>query len=262
MKRILILGCGWVGEYAAKNWIQRDYEIWASTTNTEKHHRLQKDGVFSFIKDFDVDVKLEGNFPEYFDAILVSIPASKKNSLEEIRNRFFQVKRFLLPLKYSKLIFLSSVGIYPNESKAISEFTYRESELDPKLLLAEQFMLSLNNSYVYRLGGLFGVNRIFAKYYEGKVVTTGNELANFIHIEDVFGLIDAGFDYSLRERIYNAVAPEHPSKKEVLLASAKNHGFEPALEFAPNTSFQKKVSGSLLQNDLNYTFKYPSPLDF
>ncbi|MBE8714623.1 Rossmann-fold NAD(P)-binding domain-containing protein [Sphingobacterium hungaricum] len=262
MKHILILGCGWVGEFAAKAWHKQGYKIWASTTTLEKHHRLSDEGVFSFMLDFDSDENPPAGFPEYFDAILVSVPASKKNSVDDIRNRFYHVKNFVTPLKYSKLIYLSSIGIYPNQTKTVSEFTYNESQLDPKLLVAEQIILTLSNSYLFRLGGLFGLNRIFAKYFENKVCTSGDEIANFIHLEDVFGLLHLAFEIPMRERIYNAVAPEHPLKKEVILASAKKYNFELPSAFENISSFKKNVSGTLLQNDLNYTFKYPSPLDF
>ena len=38
--------------------------------------------------------------------------------------------------------------------------------------------------------------------------------------------------------------------------------FEYPSSFEPQASFQKRVSGKKLTDLLDYTFKYPSPLDF
>ncbi|UIR57166.1 GDP-L-fucose synthase [Sphingobacterium sp. SRCM116780] len=260
--RYLILGCGWVGEYVAKLWLKEGHEVWASTTTKEKYHRLVADGIFVFEQNFDRQATIPTDLPKAFDFILVSIPATHKFTLEELRHRFLHVSLFLQGLTYRKVIFLSSIGIYPDVSKEIDEYTFPEEELQEKLLLAEKVMSQFPNRHIYRLGGLFGQSRIFAKYFQNKVCTTGGQLANFIHIEDVANLITQGFDGQLTQEIYNVVAPEHPLKKEVILASALKYGFELPSSFDDQDSFQKVVTGERLQNDLNYTFNYKSPLDF
>jgi|GEM_PF-6403868 len=60
--RILILGCGWLAESFAMHMKHQGHEVWASTTTSEKYHRLKADGIFSFILDFDYE-----NFPAQVD---------------------------------------------------------------------------------------------------------------------------------------------------------------------------------------------------
>lgn len=260
--RYLILGCGWVGEFVAKFWLKEGHEVWASTTTAEKYHRLLTDGIFAFKQNFDEQSTPVVNLPKEFDYILVSVPATNKSTIEDLTQRFLRVSDFLSDLHYNKIIFLSSIGIYPDVSKDIDEDSFDEDELQAKLLLAEKSIGLFPNTHIYRLGGLFGQNRIFAKYFQKKECITGGQPANFIHLEDVALLISEGFVKPLNYKIYNVVCPHHPLKQAVVEASAQKYGFELPTAFNDVDSFQKIVRSNRLQNDLNYTFKYESPLDF
>ncbi len=260
--RYLILGCGWVGQSVADKWLADGHEVWASTTSVEKYHCLQDSGIFAFQYDFDTNDLPVEEMPATFDFILVSIPATNRHSVEVLKTRFEHVHTFLARLHYKKLIFLSSVGIYPDISARIDEASLEEGDLNEKLRLAERSMQLLSNAYVFRLGGLFGKNRIFAKYFENRVCTTGAQRANFVHLDDVMALLELAFRSSLRQPIYNLVAPEHPLKRDVVIASALKNSMALPKSFQNDESFQKVVLGASLQDELNYTFKYPSPLDF
>lgn len=261
--RILILGCGWLAESFAMDMKQQGHEVWASTTQYEKYHRLKADGIFSFIADFDqCNVPSDVILPRQFDFVLNSIPASKKNSLSDLEIRFSNISRFLGNIQWAKQLFLSSIGIYPDKDGVYSELNAEGIEFSEKLLLAEQLMLQLRDTHVYRLGGLFGKNRIFAKYFANRICTTGEQPANFVHLDDAVRLITLATVKDFSHRIYNVVAPIHPRKKEVILASAQKYGFDLPAKFEKGDSFQKVVIGSLLQNELDYQYIWPDPLDF
>lgn len=261
--RILILGCGWLAESFAMDMKHQGHEVWASTTQYEKYHRLKTDGIFSFIADFDnVSTLPDMLFPNKFDFVLNSIPASQKNSLSGLEKRFSNVSRFLENIQWTKQLFLSSIGIYPDKDAVYHELIADGIEFSEKLLLAEQLMLQLPHTYIYRLGGLFGKNRIFAKYFANRVCTTGEQFANFVHSDDAVRLITLATVKDFSHRIYNVVAPIHPKKKDVILASAQKYGFDLPIKFEKGDSFQKVVSGSLLQKELDYHYIRPDPLDF
>ncbi|MDF2519098.1 MAG: hypothetical protein K0R59_4394 [Sphingobacterium sp.] len=261
--RILILGCGWLAESFAMDMKHQGHEVWASTTQYEKYHRLKTDGIFSFIADFDQGHTLSNVLlPDRFDFVLNSIPASQKNSLSGLEVRFSNISRFLENIQWTKQLFLSSVGIYPDKDVVYHELESAGIEFSEKLYLAEQQMLALPNTYVYRLGGLFGKNRIFAKYFANRICTTGEQLANFVHLDDVVRLISLASVKDLRHAVYNIVAPMHPKKKDVILASARKYGLDLPLRFEPGDHFQKVVSGSLLQKEFDYQYIRPNPLEF
>ncbi|MEI5986156.1 GDP-L-fucose synthase [Sphingobacterium sp. PU5-4] len=277
MKRILILGCGWLAEEFAHLQLKNMNQVWATTTTEEKYHRLKNDGIFAYVHNFDGAINKASNTIESnpenilaeslknfgpFDLILTSIPATNRNTVEELQIRFSNVYSLLSRLEFEQHIFLSSVGIYPDMDGFFDESNHQTTHLNPKLLMAEEAMLKLPNTHVFRLGGLFGKQRIFAKYFEDRIVQTGDQPANFIHLEDVCGVLDQALHKGLKETIYNLVTPEHPLKKEVILASAEKYGYKKPLGFQPENSFQKIVSGNKIAQELNYGFKYPSPLYF
>ncbi|KGE15901.1 NAD-dependent epimerase/dehydratase family protein [Sphingobacterium deserti] len=258
--RYLILGCGWVGEALAKTLLQKGHQVYASTTDSEKYQRLQALGISAILADFDREVDL-ASFPGEVDFVLNSIPAVKRLEQPLLEARFASLKEVLKHLTYRKQIFLSSIGVYPDVDGDFTE----SSALDAKaykLYAAEECMLTLANTVVYRLGGLFGDQRIFAKYFQDKVCHTGAQLANFIHQDDVLNLIVLGFEQNLSSSCYNLVAPAHPTKREVVLASAAKYGFKPPSAFEDREKFKKQVIGDKILQELHYVFKYPSPLDF
>lgn len=263
--RMLILGCGWVGEYVARKCLALGHQVYVTTRTEETYLRLKSEGIFPFIHDFD-----QANPPlqlpvNSFDWVLNSIPATQKNTLSDLSHRFIKVRDFLGTLTFEKHIFLSSIGIYPDVDREITEDTFPKSRLQEKLLLAENALSDLSaTSYIFRLGGLFGENRIFAKYFQHRICETGNQPANFIHIADVSNLIVAAFENKdqLLPGIYNLVAPEHPSKKEVVLASAAKYNYALPSSFKPADLPAKIVLGTRIQERLNYTFIYSNPIDF
>ncbi len=256
---VLILGCGWIGEAFAKELQAAGHTVYASTTNMQKYHRLQADGISVILADFDQAGELT-DFPERVDYVLNSVPASKSLKLPELTLRYQRIATLLDKLSYKKHIFLSSIGVYPDKDGYFSESSAVLA--DSNLRRAELQMLACRGSYVYRLGGLFGRDRIFAKYFKGRICTSGAQAANFIHSDDVLGLLQEGFQQELKTNLYNAVCPMHPSKEEVVVASATKYGLELPTAFVAQDSFQKVVSGAMLAADLNYAFKFPSPLDF
>lgn len=234
-------------------------EVWVTTTTEMKVERFRNQGLNPVLLNFDTAVTLAG-LPRQYDYVLNSVPASSRYTLEEIGNKFCHVRHILEELVFKKHVFLSSVGIYPDSDGFFDENW--SGVLNERLLSAEQEMLQVENTIIFRLGGLFGKNRILAKYFSGKVCKIGTQSANFIHLDDVVMLLAKSFSVSAPGGIYNIVAPEHPTKQEVILASAAKYGFDLPLSFEPGMDFQKIVSGRKITECLDYTFKYPSPLYF
>ncbi|HMR19414.1 MAG TPA: NAD-dependent epimerase/dehydratase family protein [Sphingobacterium sp.] len=258
--KILILGCGWVGEEFAQKMAQEGAELWVTTTSSDdKAARLEKLGYHVQCVDFDCEPDILA-LPTSFDYVLTSIPATSRHSVEVLSKRFVRVRALIDALTYRKHIFLSSVGIYPDQNGVFDErYTV---ELNDRLHDAEQIMQASPNTVIYRLGGLFGKNRVFARYFANKICTTGDQLANFVHVDDVVQLIYLGFHDLYETGIYNVVCPLHPRKKDVILASALKYHCDMPSQFEPKDNFQKKVVSDKIIGALNYRFKFASPLDF
>ena len=258
-----IAGCGWVCTRLAARLMDSGHRVWATCTSESKARQLEKSGISAMVVDFDqpdVDVKLERTT---FDVAVISIPITRKDTMEVVRQRFGRLSTFLNNLSIHQSFFFGSVGIYPAVSGTITESTFPDEQLDQLLLMGEQTLRSVYPDLnVLRLGGLFGYDRVMAKYFEGKVCSIGYQTANFVHVDDICNIVTTMVDAGSQRKTYNVVAPEHPLKKDVIAASAAKHGYGMPISFTDAEQMVKMVSPARLIEELTYTFAYPSPLGF
>ena len=64
------------------------------------------------------------------------------------------------------------------------------------------------------------------------------------------------------DKIYNLCSPSHPSKKEVYFNNAQKHGFKEPLFINTKVGVKRLIDGSLVSCDLDYKYKYSSPLEY
>lgn len=263
---VLIIGCGWVGTYTASELLAEGHRVWGTTTTPEKQRKLAEMGIRSVIADFDLKEQIQPPAELTgidFDLVIISVPITYKDSLEQVQLRFSNLLDFLALLRFSQSMFFGSVGIYPKVSATITEDTFPEAELEPKLSLGESMLRTpYKQLNLLRLGGLFGLERTMAKHFVDKICEIGYQTANFVHVEDIYGIIRAMVAQQVHGKTYNVVSPEHPLKKDVIAASAAKYGYGLPSGYTDTDRAAKVVSPDRLINDLSYSFTYPSPLDF
>jgi nucleoside-diphosphate-sugar epimerase len=94
-------------------------------------------------------------------------------------------------------------------------------------------------------------------------VTTGDVPVNFVHRDDVVGVVDAVVAKNQWGQIYNVVAPLHPIRRDIYLKNAKMFGFAPPIFKEPaEPNPYKRISVQKLIGELGYRFKFPDPMDF
>src|SRR5690606_23641277 len=124
---VLIIGCGWVGTFTATSLIKEGHRVWATTTTVDKESELAKIGATPMTVDFDNPVLQtvpDELVDRPFDLCLISVPITRKDSIDQVRSRFAKLVDFLAPLSWEQLTFLGSVGIYPKVSAEIEEDTF------------------------------------------------------------------------------------------------------------------------------------------
>lgn len=256
-----------MGSYCAQRFRdEQGAQVWLTTRTPEKCAVFSESGYRAFLVDFDKggsDVPGSELAEAVFDMMIISVPVTRKDDLEAIRTRFANLAAFVAKLRFKQAVFFGSVGIYPAENALIREDSYPDAQLEQRLLYGEQTLRSVNSGInILRLGGLFGLNRIFAKYFQGKVCATGDQTANFVHVEDIYGVVVRMMETGVAGATYNLVSPEHPLKKDVLVASAAKYGFGLPSGYDDSDKTAKRVSPDRLIQALNYRFIYHSPVDF
>ncbi|MDO5617125.1 MAG: epimerase, partial [Cruoricaptor ignavus] len=199
MKKIGIVGCGWLGFRIAKH-LKPNCEIYTTTTSDEKNKALQEMGFTSIIQQFS-DSEICKNQHSWevlsqLDAIIITVPFPKRMGLDGLRNRFRNISSFIYG--FEKQIFLmSSIGIYPNIELEIAENTLSEKDLEPTILSIEQLMKTqFPQLNILRLGGLMGDNRQLSNYK----ISEPEQIANHIHYQDICRIIEIMINRNLHSK--------------------------------------------------------------
>ncbi len=220
-KKIAILGCGWVG-----NALKEKLET-------------KGDEVNCLSRDINMDT-LVGFYA--CDALIIAVPPSDEY-LDAIEDALFSVS--MNEALDTQIIFLSSISFYDNKEIII------EAE--------ELIKIKDPDTVILRLGGLMGYDRVAGKYTEGKTIEDAP--TNYVHRDDVVGIIESIIDQRIKNKIFNVVAPIQSTKKEIFTQNAKQFNFEET-KFSENISVNKKISSEILCDVLGYHFKKEDVREF
>jgi nucleoside-diphosphate-sugar epimerase len=253
-KTVSIFGGGWVGAPLAFKLALADFDVQVSASSAHKQAAHPNIKVLDFRAEPGMPEQAWVSMCQSEIHIWAIPPRRKKNSEEHYLEILQDWIQQIDPKLTKKLIFLSSTSVYQNVSDI------QESSLMAK---AEAIIQSANLPVlILRLGGLMGGDRYVAKYFSGKRNDGANCPVNYIHKDDVVALIAQATE-SITSGIFNVVAPQHPSKMEVGIHDCEQRGLPIGLWDDTQPCLGGKiVSGDALAERLNYTFKWPDPLEF
>lgn len=262
MRKIGILGCGWLGLPLAQSLLEKGFSVKGSTTSIEKISVLQKNGILPFQIAIS-ETKIEGEIDSFLDdseILIIDIPPklrgdAKENFVSKIQTLVPFIEKSLV----KKVLFVSSTSVYSEDNSTISEenIPHPNSESGKQLLEVERLLQSNPNfkTTVVRFGGLIGKDRHPVKFLAGKkAVENPDAPINMIHQEDCIGIIEKIIELNCWQETFNAVAPFHPTRKEYYSQKAMELGL-PLPEFDENPSVGKLISSEKVATLLNYHFK-------
>jgi nucleoside-diphosphate-sugar epimerase len=277
MKKISILGCGWLGLPLAKKLIEKGNLVNGSTTSENKLSVLADTGINSFlvilsevkqtlesesvsetINDFlgeseiliiDIPPKLRGNNDDTSDS-------SRKIFVEKIENLIPFIEKSTI----KKVLFVSSTSVYGDQNDLIREETNPnpETESGKQLLLAEAILQKNENfeTTILRFGGLIGEDRHPVKFLAGKEnLENPDAPVNLIHQKDCINIIEEIIRQSKWNEVFNAVAPFHPSREDYYVQKAKDQNLILPKFTSGKSNIKKIISSEKIEKILNYKFK-------
>lgn len=267
--KISILGCGWLGLPLAAQLAREGHTVKGSTTSVEKLAVLRALQIEPLWLQLTPEPKGIGwDYLMDCDVLVVNIPPRLERAGPDFHTA--QMRHLIELVKDSpaqRVVYISSTSVYPELNREVKEedVIYPSQSAAPTLAEAELLIQSLPQAWlVLRCGGLMGYERIPAKYVSGKKnLTTGEVPVNYIHRDDVIGVIKAFLQNpSVWNETYNVVAPFHPTRRDVYLASCTPFGYQPPTFSTAAINPFKIVSSQKLVDKLNYPFLYPNPLQF
>jgi nucleoside-diphosphate-sugar epimerase len=275
--KISILGCGWLGLPLAKSLLSKGYEVKGSTTSQSKLDVLKSAGISPFqiqLEEHQIIGTIE-DFLKETDVLVIDIPPGLRREISTSNEMTFVNKvKTLIPFieksGIQKVIFVSSTSVYGDSynfstSLEVTEETKPnpDTESGKQLVIAETLLQS--NSYfkttIIRFGGLLGDDRHPVKFLAGRTnVENPDAPVNMIQREDCIGIIEKSLDFARDDnwewnQTFNAVAPQHPTRKEYYHKKAQILNL-PLPIFAENLESKGKIiSSKKVETILGYSFQ-------
>ncbi len=269
MKKISILGCGWLGLPLGRFLCGEGFAVKGSTTSDAKLTRLKEAGIEPF--KIVVGEALEGDIASFLDSdiLVLDIPPGRGDTVVE--HHVGQISLLIdaladSPVRY--VLFVSSTSVYPAAGREVVEHDAEDPEaadsLAGRALLYAEEMLRSESSFsttVVRFGGLIGPGRNPAEFIQRMTeIANPAQPVNFIHLDDCIGIIASIIRQGEWGEVFNACAPLHPTRSEVYAAAAESHGLAALPEEQCSSTHFKIVNSDKLVTKLGYKFLHPDPL--
>ena len=214
MPRLLIAGCGYLGQAVADLFVANGWQVEGWTMSAESARQLSTK---SFpVRAIDISNKNQVRAQcENFDG-LIHAASTRGGDANSYRNVYLNGARNLVDsFRKGKMLFVSSTSVY---AQAAGEWVTEESAAEPKtetgkiLRESEDLVLS-KNGIVTRLGGIYGPNRsaLLKRFVNNDAIPSPDDdrFVNAIHRDDAAAAIELllGRKESAG-RIYNVVDNE------------------------------------------------------
>ena len=270
MKKVAIIGLGWLGMPLALSLVARGYQVLGSKTTPDGVEAARMCGIESYPLLLQPQMACDSDAQDALfnvDALILTLPARRSGDGE---NFYFQAVQQVVDtaLAYgvARIIFTSSTSVYGESDGPVTE----TSPLAPVtgsgrvLKELESWLHSLPGTEVdiVRLAGLVGPERHPGRFMANKTqLTHGRRGVNLVHLDDVIEALNLLLQAPQGGHLYNLCAPGHPTRADFYPQMAKRLGLTPPQFVSEHqTGSGKLVDGSLICRELGMVYQYPEPL--
>ncbi|MCH1930676.1 SDR family NAD(P)-dependent oxidoreductase [Shewanella sp. A25] len=270
-KSVAVVGCGWFGFALAKHLVEKGFRVTGAKQQLESLTALRDVGIEAYQLQLGEGAEVVPDPAQVAglletDFLVVNIPPRLKQGNSNYLNELKQLLTLTQNRQYQCIVFISTTGVYPTESKTMTEADARAESQSAQILLdAEALFDGKPETCVVRFAGLVGPKRHPGRFFAGKTdVSGGTAAVNLVHLEDcvvaVTQIIEAKVQGIPVAAIYNVCAPQHPTRAEFYTAAAEDLGLI-APTFNQVEMPSKIISSEALQTDLHFRYRFASPLE-
>jgi nucleoside-diphosphate-sugar epimerase len=217
MARVLVAGCGYVGEAAANQFHAYGWEVEGWTGSAESAAKLAARPYL--VRAVDIgDSKAVADGAGEFDVVIHCVSSRGGDERQYRRLYFDGAKNLRAVFREATLLFTSSTSVYAQtEGSVVDEASAAEPRHEKgKILRETEDLVCAAGGIVLRLAGIHGPGRsaIVTKFLRGEMTAgAADRLINQIHRDDVVSalLLLAQRCEEYRGEIFN-VTGDHPIK--------------------------------------------------
>ncbi|HKM98601.1 MAG TPA: SDR family oxidoreductase [Buttiauxella sp.] len=270
MKKVAIVGLGWLGMPLAMSLSARGWQVTGSKTTLDGVEAARMSGIDSYQLQLTPELICDSDDLDALldvDALVMTLPARRTGEGDDFYLQAVQeIVDSALAHNIPRVIFTSSTSVYGEREGTVKETTPLEPVTASGRVLKEleTWLHDLPGTSVdiLRLAGLVGPERHPGRFLAGKTdVANGSHGVNLVHLEDVISAITLLLQAPKGGHIYNLCAPGHPSRSEFYSLMARQMNLEaPNFRAEAQKGHGKLVDGNRICNELGFEYQYPNPL--
>ena len=197
MKKVAIVGLGWLGMPLAMSLSARGWQVTGSKTTQDGVEAARMSGIDSYLLRMEPELVCDSDDLDALmdaDALVITLPARRSGPGDEFYLQAVQeLVDSALAHRIPRIIFTSSTSVYGDAQGTVKETTPRNPVTNSGRVLEEleDWLHNLPGTSVdiLRLAGLVGPGRHPGRFFAGKTAPDGEHGVNLVHLEDVIGAV-------------------------------------------------------------------------
>lgn len=269
MKKVAIVGLGWLGMPLALSLTARGWQVVGSKTTGDGVEAARMSGIESYKLKLEPELVCDADDLDALmqvDALVITLPARRSGPGESFYLQAIQeIVDSALAYRIGRIIFTSSTSVYGEVSGTLRETSVRNPVTASGRVLKEleDWLHHLPGTSVdiLRLAGLVGPGRHPGRFFAGKMAPDGQHGVNLVHLDDVISAITLLLQAPKGGHIYNLCAPQHPARSLFYPTMARQLGLAvPQFLDATDQGKGRIIDGNRICNELGFEYEHSDPM--
>ncbi len=265
-RRILILGCGYLGVRVGELLSSRGLRVTATTTRPDRIEELREHGLDAQLFDFARSEESSVWQSQYNAVLCSAAPGRTGDPRIVFRSGPVSCGQTALAAGVERFVFVSTTGVYHQDDGA---WVTEESPACPveerhrTIRAAEEELLALG-AVILRLGGLYGPGRSPIDWLKRPEMRErilrgeGAAWMSWIRVEDAAVLCALSLEKALTGKIYLGVDGEPVRRGDFYRFAAEQAGLPPPEFPTKNPQSGKRCDNQWTRAQLGFQPKYPT----
>jgi nucleoside-diphosphate-sugar epimerase len=266
MQKVVIVGCGWLGQQLGTLLAEHGFSVFGSRQSAAGLAELP-----SVIQPLLLQLPLalpDAAVSDIFkDSWLICAipPSARQQSAAQYTEQLQSLVELATAAGVRGMIHCSSTGVYQGLSGDVDEQSLVQSSgRAGSLLSAEQILQQIPNCITLRLAGLIGPGRDPARFGQGRALSGPDLPVNLVHAIDIGRFVLMLLQRSkaqpvvTQSEIYNLCCPDHPRKADFYQEAATLAGLA-APTFTAAAEPARRVLSVKSQQQPDFSYQFVSP---